>query len=164
MSVSLNINTPFKKTYQVRVKRNGKEYSKLFSWNLWGGKKKALQGAINWRDNIRLLYGENSRYRDRPLKNNLSTGVLGVCRSVHMISNRRVNVNHYLVFGVHWIDAEGQRRCKSFRVGNIETITQAEERLAFESACACRADYEEYRRRHKLHKFDISDYFGWRHS
>ncbi|GMQ96390.1 MAG: hypothetical protein BMS9Abin15_0059 [Gammaproteobacteria bacterium] len=65
----------------VVVQRRSKIYRKMFSDGVYGGKRKALQNAIIWRDKIIAKYPPLSKkqYITIKRKNNKS-GVPGVCR------------------------------------------------------------------------------------
>ncbi len=157
----LNINTPWNGAYQVRIVRDGKERSRLFSWRPWGGRSKALAAAKSWRDQVCTLHGETSRFRSKLLKSNLSTGILGVCKSIH--TDKRRTVDHsYLVYGVHWIDWKGKKRCKGFRVGNVDDYDEDFEYVAITAALAFRRSYVKHRRDSQLKKFNPEDFNNWR--
>ena len=73
-----HITEPYKGAFQVRVVRNKKERSKLFSWSHWGGEKSALKAANSWRDQVLTVYDITPNRFQEAFKNNKSTGVLGV--------------------------------------------------------------------------------------
>ncbi len=66
--------------YQVRIVRRGKEYSKLFSDRVHGGKDKALAKAQAYEKELLAKLPPLSREKTKPQRNNTS-GILGVSRS-----------------------------------------------------------------------------------
>ncbi len=153
-----NITQPDASGYQVRIVRNGKEYSKYFSHNLWGGKKKSLAAAQSWRDQkITHLDSIHGNIIGKPaLSNNRSTGVRGVTKRIH--HDKRRNTKS-LVYQVHWID-NGKIKNKKFLAGRIETVTADQDLHTFRTAIHFRKEYELCRNYNK--KFDPSRYATWR--
>jgi hypothetical protein len=154
-----NITEPDKNGYQVRVVRRGIETSRYFSKRLWGGEKKALQAANNWRDQVCMVRKCHTRRLDYPCKNNLSTGVLGVCRTHHY--DKRKN-NTCLLYGVSWVDHKGTKRGKSFRVCNVLTYDPVRDLLAFQQAIKFRKEWEHHADNDTLHEFNPDSYLNWR--
>lgn len=137
-----NITQPDGLNYQVRVKRHGREYSRWFPVSQWRGQKRALEGARNWRDQIKVALGPRMRIRNarsgKPQGSAYFTNVHGVSRSVFY--DRRKDAS-YLRFLVCWSD--GQRTLvKTFQVGNVETCGSDEEQHAYRTAVAFRHEYE----------------------
>lgn len=116
----------------VRGYRNGKTYSKLFSDKKSGGKKRALELARDFRDNLHKELeeipvrprGRRIVYRD----SRNSTGVLGVCRTAKRGPNGTVNE----CYSVSWRPEPGVQKCTSF------SIRKYGEKRAFELAVAHR--------------------------
>lgn len=157
---NFNITEPFDGLYQVRLVRKKKEYSKTFSVDYWGGKKKAQQAARNWRDQqILVLAGKGGRRSDWIPARNASTGVLGVCR-LYKFDKRRGTTSLY--FSVNWKDFEGKFRIKCFWVGNVSNIDPSIEQSANDAAISFRKDWEEHKGANTLDEFDDERYINWR--
>jgi len=134
---STNISCPDDRGYQVRIKRDGNEIGRYFPFNKWGSKKKALEVAQNWRDQVRVVFCKpvisiqiNTRKK--------TTGVRGVSRSVQC--DKRCDIT-YVVYSAHW-RTHGKPRTKSFQVGRIEEVTADEEFHAFRTAVRFRNEYK----------------------
>lgn len=124
--------------YQVRIVRRGKETSRYFSHKLWGNKKRALNAAIAWRDQMLVvLKGSQIRFL-KPPKNKLSTGLTGVSRTVKYDHRKDKS---YLCYTVFWIK-NGKSSNKTFQVGNVDTINADDEFHAFRTARLFRSCYE----------------------
>ncbi len=135
-----HITQPDPNGFQVRIVRNKKEYSRYFSYRLWGGRKKALMGAINWRDQMLVSLGSVNKYLPERTINptKRTTGVRGVSRSVQYDKRRDC---HYVVYSVHWRN-NGRPTTKTFHVGRLESVTPDEEFHAFRTAVRFRHEYE----------------------
>ena len=153
-----NITQPDSSGYQVRVVRNGKEYSRYFSHNLWGSKNKALEAAQSWRDQtIANLDSAQGGVIGKPaLSNNTTTGIRGITKRIH--HDKRRNTKS-LVYQVHWID-NGKIKNKKFQVGRIETVTADQDLHTFRTAMHFRKEYELCRSYNK--KFDATRYANWK--
>jgi hypothetical protein len=114
--------------WYVRVYANGGVLkSKLFSDRIYGGKKKALENAIKFRDHYQMVAalhkskGQNSRrkpfYR-KPPKNNTS-GVVGVNEVKTNMQGREV---HY--FQATWSE-EGKAKSKKFYITSKRSRDEA---------------------------------------
>lgn len=124
--------------FQVRVVRRGIEHSRYFSHKLWGGKKKSLQAAIRWRDQMLvILKGSRTRFMKTPC-NKISTGVTGVSRTIKYDKRKDKS---YLCYTVFWIKDDKPRN-KTFQVGNVKTVTADQELHAFRTAVLFRKSYE----------------------
>ncbi len=124
--------------YQVRIVRRGVERSRYFSHKLWGGKKKSLKAAMDWRDQMLvILKGSRTRFMKTP-RNKVSTGVTGVSRTIKYDKRKDKS---YLCYTVFWIK-DGTPRNKTFQVGNVDTITADEELHAYRTAVLFRKSYE----------------------
>ncbi|BCX88514.1 hypothetical protein MIN45_P0883 [Methylomarinovum tepidoasis] len=124
--------------YQVRIVRRGVERSRYFSHKLWGGKRKSLQAAIRWRDQMLvILKGSRTRFMKTP-RNKISTGVTGVSRTIKYDKRKDKS---YLCYTVFWIK-DGKPRNKTFQVGNVKSVTADQELHAYRTAVAFRKAYE----------------------
>ena len=149
--------------YQVRIVRDGHEYSASFAWSLYGGKSKALSEATRWRDKMLAALppagNVKGAFRTQPLSNKWTWGRVGVTRYVSADA-RKNGRPEYLRFGVNWIDEDGKRRTKSFQVGRLGEFDWQIELHAANTAEAFRTEWE-YRRA-KGRPFDESRYAAWR--
>lgn len=124
--------------FQVRIVRRGVEHSRYFSHKLWGGKKKSLKAAIQWRDQMLIiLKGSRTRFMKTP-SNKVSTGVTGVSRTIKYDKRKDKS---YLCYTVFWIK-NGKPCNKTFQVGNVKTVTADQELHAFRTAVLFRKSYE----------------------
>ena len=118
--------------WNVRVQKNGKSYSKLFSDRICGGKRKAQKEARQYRDEFyeKLAQiptkpqGRRIAYRD----SRNTTGVLGVCR----FASRGSSGTIYEYYSVSWRPSPGEQKCTSF------SIRKYGEKKAFKLAVAHR--------------------------
>jgi hypothetical protein len=140
MAIHKHITSPDPQGYQVRIVRNKKEYSRYFSHRQWGSEKKALISARNWRDQMLVSLGTQSRYiaEKKILSNKQTTGVRGVSRSNQLDSRNGVN---YIVYSVHW-RRNGKAATKSFHVGRADKVSADQEFHAFRTAMQFRREYE----------------------
>ena len=129
-----NITEPDGLGYQVRVVRKGKERSRYFSHRQFGGKRKALLAAIEWRDEIKAKYPHKAL---RPPQSN--TGVRGVSRTVKFDRRRGIT---YVSYSVHYKDENGYPNNKTFFVGDLEAVTDKDEQAALRAAKKFRREYE----------------------
>jgi hypothetical protein len=159
-----NITQPTSTAYQVRIVRRGKETSRYFSHNLWGSKKKALDAARNWRDQVKVALKMNTRRLTKAPAHNKSTGVLGVSRT-HSADNRKDL--KYLVYGVGWVDHTGKKRSTAFRVCNINNYNLEIDLFTFELAKRFREEWEHHSDNDTLHLLDPKKYLNelanWKH-
>ena len=152
-----NITQPDESGYQVRVVRNRKEYSRYFSYNLWGSKNKALEAAQSWRDQkIAKLDSAQGGIGKPALSNNATTGIRGVMKRIHYDKRRDTKS---LVYQVHWID-DGKVKNKKFQVGRIETVTADQDLHTFRTAMHFRKEYELCKSYNT--KFDAARYAMWK--
>lgn len=129
-----NITEPDGMGFQVRVVRKGIERSKYFSHNQYGGKRKALKAALEWRDEIREKYKEKAK---RPVKSN--TGLRGISRTTKYDKRRGIT---YVSYSVHFKDKRGNPNNKTFFVGDINNISDKDEQKALRAAKKFRKQYE----------------------
>jgi hypothetical protein len=154
------ITEPDNKGFQVRIVRNKKEYSRYFSHQMWGGKRKSLDSAISWRDQLLVLFREKNKYRQQTTlpSNKKSTGVLGVSRSVQYDKRRDI---HYLVYSCHW-RKNGNGHTKTFHVGRAGEVSTDEELHAFRTAVLFRKEYEMFKDEGIEERFSPDRYKFWR--
>ena len=117
----------------VTVQRRGKKYTKRFTDGVYGGKRKALQKAKVWRDEMTARHPPMTKkqYVSIKRKNNRS-GVPGVCRyaRVSVLSTGEVSERWYWV--ASWAVAYKRTRQVKF------SIDKYGEEGAFKKACALR--------------------------
>ena len=104
--------------YQVRLCRRGKYYSKLFSDSEFGGKRKALQAAREYRDTMikELAHREITRKQLAKRANSRNTsGIIGV-RFVQEEDARAAAGVVYEYWEAQWSPAPGVRSKKRFSV------------------------------------------------
>ncbi len=140
MAKHKQITEPDSHGYQVRIVRKGKEHSRYFAHRVWGGKKAALDAAINWRDQMLVVLGKNNRkLSDKgPLASKKSTGVRGVTRSLQYDKRRDV---YSLIYGVRWHD-NNKVKNRTFFVGAAGTVSADQDFHAFRTAVLFRYEYE----------------------
>ncbi len=127
--------------WYARIYANGGVFaSKLFSDRQFGGKQKALDGAIKWRDHNQMVADLNKKkpsiakrppFFDKKPKNNVS-GVVGV-HKVHSFSKGK----DIVYIQATWSEF-GRTRSKKFYVSATRT-----EEEAFEQAIALRKQKEQ---------------------
>lgn len=149
--------------YQVRIARDGDEYSASFTWTKYADQKAALQAAVEWRDRLLAILppavnGKGS-FRRKPMKGKVSWGRVGVTRYIKR-DQRRPGRPKYLVFGVNWTDHDGEPRIKQFQAGRVETLTWEEELHAALTAEAFRTHWEFSRSQNV--PFDPEPYLEWK--
>ncbi len=155
------ITEPTKGSFQVRIKKNRVEKSKFFTARHWGGRGKALNAAISWRDQLAIVLDVKANRKECVPINNKSTGVLGITKRYYT-DNRQATPHTYLIYSVVWKDHTGKRRNKTFQAGNIEDYQYQIDELAFETAKAFRKEYETHWDNNTLEKFDTGKYLGWK--
>ena len=135
-----HITEPDPNGFQVRVVRNKEEHSRYFSHIQWGSRKKALEGAISWRDQIlAALGGANKNLSQKTINSRkTTTGIRGVSRSQQYDKRKDI---HYLVYSVHW-NKNGKATTKTFYVGRIGNVSADQEFHAFRTAVRFRREYE----------------------
>ncbi|MCK5889445.1 MAG: hypothetical protein KAG19_05835 [Methylococcales bacterium] len=154
MSKHKNITEPDVRGFQVRLVRNRKEYSRYFSHKSWGSKNKSLKAAINWRDQMLVIIGDN---KATPIGQK-STGIVGVSRTIH---NDKRWGSQALVYCCHWRKNDKVYN-KSFQVGLLDKITADDEFHAFRTAVQFRKEYEFYKEVGREDGFDPEKYRGWK--
>jgi hypothetical protein len=140
-----NISIPGYDSYQVRIARNGHEYSSTFHWARFGGKERALQSAVKWRDQMisQLPAAENGRgsFRTSPMAHKYTFGRVGITKYPKK-DRRRTGQPAYLVYGVNWVDEDGAPRVKQFQVGRIGNFDWDQELHTALTAEAFRTEWE----------------------
>lgn len=119
----------------VRVYRDEAIYSKLFSDRRHGGKRKALEAATAYRDELETLL---NKVDNRPRRNNRlpvvvrnkrnKTGVIGVCLRTRQLESGKVSQ----CYSVTWAPEPGVQRCTSF------SVAKWGKKEAFRRACELR--------------------------
>lgn len=151
-----NITQPDQHGYQVRVVRQGTEYSRYFSFNVWGGKQKALEAAQNWRDMKRASLPKQTPFINDSPKNN-STGVNGISKVVHFDKRRGT---HTLRYQVSYRTEGSRHTVRTFQVGRVEDISGDMDLHAFRTAVYFRKEYELARSLDE--DFDASRFRNWK--
>lgn len=133
------INQPERKTvgWYVRVTFNNQQRSKFFSDHVHGGKEKALEAAIAYRNEVegelgkprteRLVIAHNSRNR---------TGIMGVRRKTKVIKTKTGERVVNNVYEVTWNPEPGRLR------RTWVSIDEYGEEAALRKACAIRREKE----------------------
>lgn len=162
-SLPAHITIPNWDAYQVRIVRNGREYSASFSWNMYGTEKAALAHAVKWRDTILAALppsgNERGQFRTKPLSHKQSWGRVGITRYI-TADARKAGRPEYLRFGVNWVDSAERRRTKSFQVGRVGEIEWELELHAANTAEAFRTEWEFCQATGR--PFDDEKYREWR--
>lgn len=100
----------------VQVQRQGEIFIKMFSDNPYGGKRKALKAAIEFRNSTLAKasgYGYHIRRRTKLRRNNTS-GISGVGRYENVASPKTKRISIFWV--AFWNDEHGVRRQRKFLV------------------------------------------------
>lgn len=158
-----NITIPAFDAYQVRIVRDGREYSATFAWSRYGSTEEALSEAVAWRDALLAKLPSAATtlgsYRSTPQKNKRSYNRVGVSRYIG-VDRRKTGAPGYLRFAVNWVDETGQSRVSSFQVGKVGAFTWEDELHAACTAEAFRTQWEFSSATGQA--FDPSSYRGWR--
>lgn len=133
-----NITQPDPNGLQVRVVRQGVEHSRYFSFNVWGGKQKALEAAQNWRDMKRASLPKETPFINDAPKNN-TTGIYGISKVVHHDKRRNTSSLRYQV---SYKTKDDRQTVRTFQVGRLEEITADMDLHAFRTAVCFRKEYE----------------------
>lgn len=118
--------------WSVRIQRRGVKTARYFGDSVYGGNRKALAAAKEFRDR---LEAESSHYSVKELAQTPSvrnqSGVVGV--RLHL--EKKVlgdYVHHYWFWVAQWIDGHGNRKTRSF------SVHQYGDEEAYRLACAAR--------------------------
>ncbi|MCS7526914.1 hypothetical protein N0609_11430 [Pseudomonas aeruginosa] len=159
-----NITIPAFDAYQVRIVRDGHEYSATFAWSRYESKECALSAAIAWRDDLLAKLPPAATtlgsYRSKPQKNKRSYNRVGISRYIG-VDRRKLGAPGYLRFAVNWVDGTGQSKVTSFQVGKVGAFSWEDELHAACTAEAFRTQWEFSRATGQ--SFDHTNYEGWRH-
>ena len=114
--------------WEVRMQRQGKKYSKFFADGQWGGRRKALREAQQYRDELerRLKPYSVKKLAENPSIRN-SSGITGVRKEVRTWENDGYEYR-YEYWIAQWTDGLGRRRTRSFsiaRYGEQEAFNRA---------------------------------------
>lgn len=100
--------------WEVRMQRRGEKTEKFFADNAYGGKRKALNAAKIFRDE---LERKSRKYSVKELAENPSarnkSGIVGV-RLHQQKDSRGDYVYYYWYWVAQWTDGHGRRKTKSF--------------------------------------------------
>lgn len=151
-----NISRPDSHGFQVRINRDGAQYSRYFAIREYGGEQKALQAAINWREMKKAVLPPPRPFY-KTIASNRSTGMVGVSKTVH--HDRRRDVS-YLRYRVSYQKGLGQSATRTFQAGPIGQLSADDELHAFRTAVAFRQEYEQCRL--KGERFEPKKYKGWK--
>lgn len=101
----------------VQVQRHQRVDLKVFTDNVWGGKRKALAAARQWRDQLTLPADEytHEMWRRNRLRRNNSSGMVGVARYERPPRPDGKPGGVAFWFSA-WIDEHGVRRSRKFSV------------------------------------------------
>lgn len=158
-----NITIPAFDAYQVRIVRDGHEYSATFAWSRYESKGCALNAAIAWRDGLLAKLPSAATtlgsYRSTPQSNKRSYNRVGISRYIG-VDRRKLGSPGYLRFAVNWVDGTGRSRVTSFQVGKVGAFSWEDELHAACTAEAFRTEWEFSRATGQ--SFDPTSYEGWR--
>lgn len=101
--------------WQVRVQRGNRILTKSFSDGLYGGKRKALRAAVEYRDQVieQIPSFEHQLWLRNRLRRNNSSGIAGVSR--HDLVDPRDNARR-VFWLASWIDEHGVSRKRKFSI------------------------------------------------
>lgn len=104
--------------WEVRMQRRGRRVEKFFSDRIYGGRRKALAAAREFRDHLEeTMKGYTVRELSRQPSRRNRSGVVGV-RLHKQVDVRGAFEYHYWYWVAQWTDAKGRRRTRSFSVHN----------------------------------------------
>ena len=119
--------------WQVRPQRKGVRFARFFADSTWGGRRRALEMARQFRDRIVARMDRAGtgavRVQEQPTSRNQS-GVIGVSRVTHIGANG----SRYHFWQANWSKGAGVRKSVRF------SILQHGEETAFELACEARRE------------------------
>jgi hypothetical protein len=118
--------------WEVRIQRRGRKTQKYFADKTYGGKRRSLEAAKAFRDDIEKssrTFSVKERARTASKRNR--SGVVGV--SLHQQRDVRGEIEYrYWYWVAQWTDGHGRRRTRSF------SVEQYGDREAYELACEAR--------------------------
>ncbi|MGI9518133.1 MAG: AP2/ERF family transcription factor [Pirellulaceae bacterium] len=102
--------------WEVRMQRRGRKYEKFFADGRHGGRRKALQAAKYYRDELeqRLKPWTVRELSRKPSARNTS-GIVGV-RKAYQVEESDDYVYTYTFWIAQWTDGKGKRKTRSFSV------------------------------------------------
>ena len=103
--------------WQVRMQRRGQQVTKYFADNQFGGQRKALSAAKQYRDGLEKMgrkFSVGELARNPSVRNR--SGVVGVRRH-KQVDQRGDYEFHYWFWVAQWTDGHGRRKTRSFAVG-----------------------------------------------
>lgn len=112
------IETGSTRGYEVRVMRRGTQVCKHFSDRQWGGKRKALAAAREYRDNlVTVLAGReiSRKERARAQRSSNQSGIVGV-RYTELRDSRGENEYVYAFWEAQWSPRPGVRKTRRFSI------------------------------------------------
>jgi hypothetical protein len=121
---------------QVRVKRNGKLFSKYFAFRAHGGKRSALTAARRHDAELGRL---PRLVASAATSRNRTTRIRGVSLSSYRNRAKGTKVYEYKVS--YTAPGSGRRKVKTFYVGTAETFTKARAAAVLRRAVRFRAAY-----------------------
>jgi len=121
---------------QVRVKRNGKLFSKYFAFRAHGGKRSALAAARRHDAELGRL---PRLVASAATSRNRTTRIRGVSLSSYRNRAKGTKVYEYKVS--YAAPGSGRRKVKTFYVGTAETFTKARAAAVLRLAVRFRAAY-----------------------
>lgn len=102
--------------YLVRVMRKGKRATKFFPDNEYGGKRKSLVAAKEYRDQLeRTMRGYTAKQLSQKQRSNNTSGIVGV-RKVYETDYRWESEPTYGYWVAQWSPKKGVRRTKRFSI------------------------------------------------
>ncbi|OQX07601.1 MAG: hypothetical protein BWK76_24645 [Desulfobulbaceae bacterium A2] len=145
----IRIDNETKRTHAWRVtfQRRGEIFLRTFSDGQYGGKKKALQAAISFRDSLRSCnsFFEHQLWVRTRLRKNNSSGIPGVGR-YEVLANP--DTQRYNIFWLaSWVDEHGSSRKRKFYVSRYgerqaKRLAIAEREYQLQRVCAIKAQSE----------------------
>lgn len=103
-------------SWHVAIRSRNQAVTRHFSDSVHGGKRKALQAAIAFRDEMlaQLRDADYSKWLRRKRGNNTS-GIVGVARYVN-VSQTQEHPQEYPYWQAFWRDRDGKRHTRTFSV------------------------------------------------
>lgn len=129
----------------VQVERSGDITTKMFSDTVHGGKRKALQAAKHYRDELladAAVRGHQAWRRSILRKNNKS-GITGVCR-VRVVQRQKSGLAYWF-WMAQWVDEHGRNRTRKFAVSKYgeakaKELAIAERRRQLRRVCLIKTE------------------------
>jgi hypothetical protein len=150
--------------YLVHLMRNHRLYQRKFPFSGGRDKAQALADAQAWLAQLLLTLPPRQTFtRKRPylkacMRHKRTCDRVGIHRAIKHGRHRNADT-WYVVFMINWIDDQGRTRNKTFYAGNVDTLTDADERHAYQTALAFREHWEHCQDTHT--PFDPTKYKRW---